>query len=194
TFLNIITRSYTDVKVDSEGINTDQFLEATDGLIKMFDLFGNSAFLVVQRDMSNNVKKIKSRFLENPVEYDTLEKLMAKEAHLKRRMATEAVLWLKRGLEFTAESLTHSVDHPNDELTVSFTLAYDKTLKPYHSFIVRPIFNLAMNACPWRKDFYENIGIQDDNALELMREWLKALSHLLAILNKVFQQNPAYTK
>lgn len=60
------------------------------------DLFGSSAFSVVQSDMSNNVKKIRARFLENPIEYDTLETLMAKEAHLKRRLATEALLWLKR--------------------------------------------------------------------------------------------------
>jgi hypothetical protein len=46
--------------------------------------------------MSNNVVKIRARFSENPEEYDTLEKLMAKEAHLKRRLATEALLWLKR--------------------------------------------------------------------------------------------------
>ncbi|KAI7907090.1 glycolipid transfer protein domain-containing protein [Cokeromyces recurvatus] len=193
-FQKIITRSYANVEVDSEGINTDQFLEATDGLINMFDLFGNSAFMVVQKDMSNNVKKIRTRFLENPIEYNTLEKLMAKEAHLKRRLATEALLWLKRGLEFTAYSLMHNIDHPTEELTVSFSLAYDKTLKAYHSFIVRPVFNLAMNACPWRKDFYEKIGIQDDKSIELMREWLMALSHLIDILNKVFEQNPGYVK
>jgi hypothetical protein len=114
-FQKVITRSYVDVQVTEEGINTAQFLEATDGMINMFgknlsvsrliilinletllDLFGSSAFSVVQNDMSNNVVKIRARFVENPEEYDTLEKLMAKEAHLKRRLATEALLWLKR--------------------------------------------------------------------------------------------------
>lgn len=33
-----------------------QFLEATEGLIKLFDLLGNSAFVIVQNDMKGNVK------------------------------------------------------------------------------------------------------------------------------------------
>lgn len=37
-FQRIITRSYTDVEITQQGINTDQFLEATDGLIKMFGI------------------------------------------------------------------------------------------------------------------------------------------------------------
>ena len=35
-FQKVITRSYTDVDVGSDGIDTAQFLEATDGMINMF--------------------------------------------------------------------------------------------------------------------------------------------------------------
>jgi hypothetical protein len=38
-FQKVITLSYTDVKVESDGINTAQFLEATDGMINMFGKF-----------------------------------------------------------------------------------------------------------------------------------------------------------
>jgi hypothetical protein len=80
----------------------------------------------------------------DPAANNTLENLMANEAHLSRRLATEALLWLKRGLDFTAQSLMHSIDNPQEELTVSFMMAYDKTLKPHHSFFVRPIFNVSL--------------------------------------------------
>lgn len=36
----------------------------------------------------------------------------------------------------------HSLNNPGEELTVSFSMAYDATLRPHHSFIVRPIFNV----------------------------------------------------
>lgn len=39
TYFETVTRSYTDVDT-SKGINTEQFLEATEGVVK---LFGNSA-------------------------------------------------------------------------------------------------------------------------------------------------------
>ncbi|GBC37041.2 glycolipid transfer protein [Rhizophagus irregularis DAOM 181602=DAOM 197198] len=31
------------------------------------------------------------------------------------------------------------------------------TLKPFHGMVVRPIFALAMKACPYRKDFFEKL-------------------------------------
>jgi hypothetical protein len=51
-----------------------------------------------------------------------------------------------------------------------------------------------MNACPWRKDFYEKIGIQNDESIELMQEWLTALLKIIDLINVVFGQNPAYLK
>ena len=38
----------------------------------------------------------------------------------------------------------HSIDHPTEELTVSFSMAYDIALRPHHSFIIRPIFNVSI--------------------------------------------------
>lgn len=48
-------QSYADVATE-QGIDTAQFLEATEGVIKLFDLLGSSAFLIVQNDMKGNVK------------------------------------------------------------------------------------------------------------------------------------------
>lgn len=39
-----------------DGVDTSQFLEATEGLVKLFDLLGNSAFIIVQNDMKGNIK------------------------------------------------------------------------------------------------------------------------------------------
>ena len=48
-----------------------------------------------------------------------------------------------RGLDFTAKALRRSVTDAKEELTVSFTKAYEATLKQYHSFVVRPIFSVG---------------------------------------------------
>lgn len=42
--------------MSEQGVDTSGFLEATEGLIKLFDLLGNSAFAIVQNDMKGNVK------------------------------------------------------------------------------------------------------------------------------------------
>ncbi|CDH52680.1 glycolipid transfer [Lichtheimia corymbifera JMRC:FSU:9682] len=193
TYFDTLKRSYTDVDI-ADGINTQQFLEATEGVVKLFDLLGSTAFSVVQSDMNGNIKKIQDRLLKDPVNSSTLEGLMAAEAPEKKRVATEGLLWLSRGLDFTAQALRRSIENPAEELNVSFTKAYEATLRKHHGMMVRPVFALAMKACPYRKVFYEKIGAVTDEALELMKKWLAALENIIAKINAVFAAHPEYIK
>ncbi|KAI8373610.1 glycolipid transfer protein domain-containing protein [Choanephora cucurbitarum] len=193
TYFDTLQRSYVDVDI-SNGINTEQFLEATEGLVKLFDLLGSSAFAVVQKDMNGNIKKIRDRYLTNPTANATLQSLMATEAPEKKRVATEGLLWLTRGLDFTAQALRRSIDNGSEELAVSFTQSYEDTLKKHHSMFVRPVFGLAMKACPYREDFYKKIGVQDEAGHTQMRQWLEALENIIRIIQEVFTANPAYIK
>lgn len=51
-----------------------------------------------------------------------------------------------------------------------------------------------MKACPYRKDFYEKIGILTEDGLAQMRAWLEALENIISIIQNVFKANPAYIK
>lgn len=44
------------------------------------------------------------------------------------------------GLKFTQIALKRSQAQKDEELSVSFTKAYEETLKKHHSFVVKPIF------------------------------------------------------
>ncbi|KAH8551021.1 glycolipid transfer protein domain-containing protein [Umbelopsis sp. PMI_123] len=193
TFFDTLSRSYADVDT-SKGIDTMQFLEACEGLVKMFDLLGSSAFSVVQSDMNGNIKKIRDRFLTNPTANDTLENLTATETPEKKRTATEGLLWLTRGLDFTAKALRRSLDDPSEELNVSFTKSYEVTLKKFHSFVVRPVFALAMKACPYRKDFLEKLGGDNETTKVQMEKWLSSLEAIVAHIITLFQSHPEYIK
>lgn len=41
--------------VTAAGVETAPFLEASEGLVKIFNLFGNPAFSVVQNDITGNI-------------------------------------------------------------------------------------------------------------------------------------------
>jgi hypothetical protein len=69
TFFDTLKRSYQDVQITDKGINTSQFLEASESLVTMFgkppttlreltcsDLLGSTAFAVVKNDMNGNIK------------------------------------------------------------------------------------------------------------------------------------------
>lgn len=92
----------------------------------------------------------------------------------------------RSGLDFTAQSLRHNMDHPNEELSASFRHSYVNTLKPHHSFMIKPIFSAAMSATPYRKDFYAKLGDDEGKVKEGLTKWLGALEEQVTIL-KSFQ-------
>lgn len=51
-----------------------------------------------------------------------------------------------------------------------------------------------MKACPYRKDFYEKIGVVNEAAFAQMKSWLEALENIIRIIQEVFKTNPAYIK
>ena len=93
---------------------------------------------------------------------------------------------LTSGLDFTAKALRRSVES-DEELSVSFTKAYEVTLRPHHSFVVRPIFGVAMKACPYRRDFYQQLGSPAETVYAQLREWLVALEKIVADLQQFYE-------
>ena len=81
--------------------------------------------------------------MESPLESETLQELVQNELKTKKHTASEGLLWLTRGLDFTAQALRKNIDSPSEELSASFRDSYGKTLKQHHSFLVKPVFNAA---------------------------------------------------
>ncbi|GAA5978225.1 hypothetical protein JCM10908_004279 [Rhodotorula pacifica] len=188
TYFETVNKSFVDVPVKDDGVDTLQFLEATEGLIKMFDLLGNPSFAVVQNDMKGNVTKIRTRYTAAPAQSATLEQLVENEKGEKKRTATEGLLWLLRGLKFTQVALARSQADKSEELSVSFSKAYEETLKKYHSFVVKPIFALAMKACPYRKDFYAKLGPPTAPVDEELSKWNSALGSIITRLEAFYEK------
>ncbi|KAH8912433.1 glycolipid transfer protein [Coniochaeta sp. PMI_546] len=185
TLLDTFKKSFTDVPIDAEknnAIHTSEFLDAAESLTTMFDVMGSVAFSPVKNDMLGNIKKLRERQLAAPLESETLQDLVINELKTKSHKATEGLLWLTRGLEFTCIALSQNLASQSTELSESFRSAYGVTLKPHHSFMVKPIFSAAMSACPYRKDFYAKLGSDLDKVMEQLRVYLAALDKIVGIL------------
>jgi len=95
-------------------------------------------------------QKVRAYLASNPESGKTLESLLAAEkaAHknAKDRKTTEGLMWLLRGLKFTARGLRHNVDNPSAELSTSFTQGYEESLKKHHGMMVRPVFYVSREA------------------------------------------------
>lgn len=101
------------------------------------------------------------------------------------------VVNLTSGLDFTAQSLRHNLDNQQSELANSFRDAYGNTLKPHHSFVIKPIFSAAMSATPYRKDFYAKLGDDPVKVHESLEREVKALEEKVAILKQFLARKEA---
>ncbi|OJJ44398.1 hypothetical protein ASPZODRAFT_121745 [Penicilliopsis zonata CBS 506.65] len=185
TWFDSMKKSFADVPIDAtnhNAISTTEFLEAAESLVALFDILGSVAFKPVISDLTNNIKKIRDRQLAAPAESETLQDLVRNELKTKKHTATEGLLWLIRGLDFTAQALRHNINDPASELSVSFRDAYGKTLKPHHSFVIKPIFSAAMSATPYRKDFYAKLGSDPERVNEAFNREVESLEKVVAIL------------
>ena len=146
--------------------------------------------------MLGNIKKIRDCQLKSPATSETLQSLVRSELAAKSHNATEGLLWLVRGLDFTAQALRHdltnnashsaSAPKPSLELADCFRAGYKTSLAPHHNWMVKPIFSAAMSATPYRKDFYSKIVNgqtgNEEKARQATEQWVGALEQRVRIL------------
>lgn len=188
TFFDKMNTKFTDIPRPDAEISTLEFLEASESLVKLFDLLGSTSFSVVQNDMNGNIAKVSTKFLGDPVNCATLEKLVLSEvAAGGKKTATQGLLWLTRGLQFTAVAMRKCIDNPDWELSKCFEKSYGETLTKYHNMLIRPIFKLAMKACPYRKDFFTKLGDDLVTVNEQLKAWVEGLEEVVECIMKFFE-------
>ncbi|KIX04162.1 uncharacterized protein Z518_07716 [Rhinocladiella mackenziei CBS 650.93] len=187
-----------------EGISTIEFLDASEATTTLFDLLGSMAFTPVKNDMMGNVTKVRDRQKAAPESSSTLQELVKTELASKSHKATEGLLWLVRGLDFTAQALRADLtsngsvsvmeQKPTKELADGFRASYKNTLAPYHGFLVKPVFSAAMSATPYRRDFYVRLcgqGTDPEMTRQALEKWVSALEKRVAILKSFLASKDA---
>jgi hypothetical protein len=129
---------------------------------------------------------VRERQLAAPGDSETLQDLVRNELKEGKHLATEGLLWLIRGLDFTCAALSKNVQAPTEELATSFGAAYTTTLKPHHSWLIKPVFAAAMSAVPYRKDFYAKLGSDPERVFEELTRYLAALDKIVGIIKGFF--------
>ncbi|KAF5023615.1 hypothetical protein F66182_4317 [Fusarium sp. NRRL 66182] len=194
TIVQALKRTWPNVPVDEangNAVSTTEFLEASESLATIFDAIGGVAFGPVKKDILGNVEKLRARQAEAIAESSTVQDLVRNELKTGKHTATEGALWLIRGLDFTNQALARNVATPSEELSESFRNAYGNTLKPHHSFIVKPVFSAAMSAVPYRKDFYAKLGDDPELVQSELQTYLAAFTKIVGILKEFINSKEA---
>ncbi|KAG9038241.1 hypothetical protein FRB95_002202 [Tulasnella sp. JGI-2019a] len=179
--------SFVNVPVTKEGVDTVSFLAASDGAVKIFDVLGSAAFSAVISDMNGSINKVRAYYTANSERSKTLESLVISEQSEKKRTATEGLMWLLRALRFIHIGLQNSLTNKTEELSKSFSDAYDDSLKHYHNFIFRGLYAIAIQASPRRRDFYLKLGSPLKKVEKELEKWLVALGAIIKCMQEFYR-------
>ncbi|KAF9232451.1 glycolipid transfer protein domain-containing protein [Melanogaster broomeanus] len=176
-------RSFANVPITEDGVDTVSFLEASDGLVKLFDLLGSGVFGF----------GVRSRYQHASASSATLENFVRSETSEGHRHGTGCLVRLTRGLMFLCKALLHMQNNPSVELHVCFKRSYDEVLKHHHTFVVRSLAVVAVRAAPYRRDFIARIsqGADREKFEGELAKWLAGLDAISKRL-KAFIEEGGY--
>lgn len=183
---------------EDNGIPTKPFLSSCSSIIPFLDVLGSTAFAPVKLDISGNIKKLEAKYETDPKAFVTLQNIIYQELKSNtcaaKNSATDALLWLKRALEFMQVFLAE-VARGEKDLAVAAGTAYGKTLRRYHGWVVRGVFALAVKAVPYRSDFLTSLGKTEKgvaphkDVIRDMKMCVEGLSRVTNIVNQLYRKH-----
>lgn len=152
TFFSTMDHSFVGLaKTTREHIPTLQFLDCCQAVLPVFDVLGSTAFAPVKMDIQGNINKLTTKYRTAPAKcaslLGTVRREMDDGTTGARNSSTDALLWLKRALEFIHAFLCE-IHSGKQTLAECAGAAYGRTLKSHHGWVVRGVFLVALRALP----------------------------------------------
>ncbi|GAB6032941.1 Pleckstrin y domain-containing A member 8 [Chamberlinius hualienensis] len=202
TFFSTLEISFLNLKIgDDDGIPTLHFLKSCAVVITIFDLFGSPIFAPLKFDVDGNLRKLTGKYKKNTSKFLNLQDIVKYEMEVNETTAknsgTDALLWLKRGLEFVYEFLTE-FSTGNPDLKNCALNAYNRTLKQYHGWLVRSVISAATHTVPSRQEVLSKLALHPDDTTNPLYElqvkedarlYLKAMKDIISILNRFYSEH-----
>uniref|UniRef100_A0A1Y1L0I0 Glycolipid transfer protein domain-containing protein n=1 Tax=Photinus pyralis TaxID=7054 RepID=A0A1Y1L0I0_PHOPY len=149
TYLTVHRITFPVPEKENSKIKTMEFLSACSDFLKLIDLLGKS-FAPAIYDISGNIAKITNVYQDDCDKYEYLEDMVLAERVEGKQLATDALMWLRRALNFLIAffELLCTDESKQEDLGAFVREAYSNTLKMYHGWITKSLFNVCYSQCP----------------------------------------------
>lgn len=184
-FASIIT-IWREMRVDDGEHNAEDFAEALESLMMVIEALG-TAFQLINMDVRGKCKSIIKACTKHSAV--TLQRMI--DAEKGRGPGTEAVLWMKRTLQFTDIMMTEYLR--NEDLPGGANTAYKATLHDCHPFVVRSVASNIRMVVPSGTVFCGRLDNDAEKVKLGIREFLVALKVKLRPLIGFFNERSLET-
>jgi len=164
------------------------FVDAVEQFLSVLDSLGAAVAEIVKMDMRQNLRKIARASEKYCAEsMQTLVECEVKDG-LERDSSsgTEALLWLKRTLQFILRLLFRIAHEPSETLSLSQSAleAYDSTLRSCHNWILVQMFHGALLCLPSRERFFSSLGPSEPSVRTDMARFVLIFGPILRVVEE----------
>ncbi|XP_030568223.1 glycolipid transfer protein [Drosophila novamexicana] len=158
----------------ADKIETQTFLNAAKEIVTVIETFGK-LFTPVISDMNGNINKLTKVYGTDVLKYQYLEDMIVLNVNVDD-FAANALLWLKRGLQLICTFFENIYNDAQkaEPLKQHLQDAYERTLKPYHGFIVQSTIKIIYSWVPTRSQLLGQGAAQLEN-IEVLTSYLPAM-------------------
>ncbi|XP_076364072.1 glycolipid transfer protein isoform X2 [Tachypleus tridentatus] len=122
-------------------------------------IFAYSCAIILTTSAKLYRRKLQTIYKTDELKFKHLSSIVIHEMNDdkdKDKVGTDALLWLKRALQYIQVFLSYFVEdyvqgNCTEDLVPFFRKAYEEKLKQYHGFIIQNLFGLCLRAAPGRK-------------------------------------------
>jgi len=185
--------------IQSNLIETIEFLEASKGVVRFVELLGK-AFIPVKNDINGNIHKLNQIYESNPEKYKYLNEIVKTESETLQKsdfhIGTDALIWLIRALTYNQIFLSlflldFEEGNNSEDLSDHFNKAYEQSLKKFHNWFVQQICSLCLLAAPNRSSLLKHLSANEENIdenviLGTIKVYLINLKANISAVNSMF--------
>nr|CAH7750515.1 unnamed protein product [Callosobruchus chinensis] len=156
----------------SEKIKTSEFLQASVSVVALIERFGK-IFAPVIHDLGVNINKLTDKYKEDEESNLYLEDMILRERSEGGLIAAEALLWLRRDLNFLSMFFQLVIedtlaDRCANDLAPLLRRAYSETLEPYHGWLGMQLFNVLSRFTPSRRQLFYMLALEKHDIDEMV--------------------------
>mmetsp|Transcript_8335 Transcript_8335/g.16987 ORF Transcript_8335/g.16987 Transcript_8335/m.16987 type:complete len:309 (-) Transcript_8335:222-1148(-) len=171
-----------EIRVEEDELDAQDFTAALESLMMVIEALG-TAFQLINMDVRGKCKSINRACTKHSAV--TLQRMM--EAEQGKGQGSEAVLWMKRTLQFTDIMMSQFLR--NGDLPAAANEAYKRTLHDCHPFVVRSVASNIRMVVPSGEVFCARLDGDVSKVKKGIREFLIALKVKIRPLIVYFNVN-----
>ncbi|KAI5721337.1 hypothetical protein M8J77_019373 [Diaphorina citri] len=181
---------------NEEHICTAGFLQASRGIVILIDLFGTFG-TPIKKDVQGNIDKLTTVYNQNVPRHANLIHMLKSELP-RGGMATESLMWLRRGLHFFCEFfelLRHDFENSKvkDDLKEYIRKAYDVHLRRHHNWFIQQTFKGLCTLAPKHHTLIKELALGKTNmepaVYKSMQHFLSHLQNNLQVLQDFYRKH-----